>query len=125
MPDAVLIVEVPSLRVLFANQFAETIGTEQLGRPPKLTLNDLEGELLGPDGSAVARDAWPLIRASKGEKVTDARLTYMLPNGRSVALLVSAAPIQDTDGTVVAAVAIGREANEQDDAGSASLEDGL
>lgn len=125
MPDAVLIVEVPSLRVLFANQFAETIGTEQLGRPPKLTLDDLEGQVLRPDGSAVAREAWPLIRASKGEKVTDARLTYVLPNGRSVALLVSAAPIQDTDGKVVAAVAIGREATEQEDAASASLDDGL
>jgi hypothetical protein len=125
MPDAVLIVEVPSLRVLFSNQFAETIGTEQLGRPPKLTLDDLEGQVVGPDGAAVAREAWPLIRASKGEKVTDARLTYVLPNGRSVALLVSAAPIQDTDGKVVAAVAIGREATEQEDADSASLDDGL
>ena len=125
MPDAVLIVEVPSLRVLFSNQFAETIGSEQLGRPPKLTLDDLEGQVVGPDGSAVSRDAWPLIRASKGEKVTDARLTYVLPNGRSVALLVSAAPIQDTDGKVVAAVAIGREASEQEDADSASLDDGL
>ena len=125
MPDAVLIVEVPSLRVLFANQFAETLGAAQFGRPPKLAPNDVEGEVRRPDGSLYERDAWPLIRAAKGEKVTDARLVYVLPDGRSISLLVSAAPIQDTDGKVVAAVAIGREATEQDDAASASLDDGL
>jgi PAS domain-containing protein len=125
MPDAVLIVEVPSLRVLFANQFAEELGARQLGRPPKLGPNDVEGEVLRPDGSPYERDAWPLIRAAKGEKVTDARLLYVLPDGRSISLLVSAAPIQDTDGKVVAAVAIGREATEQEDAASASLDDGL
>ena len=35
MPDAVMIVEVPSLRVVFANQFAETLGARQLGRLPR------------------------------------------------------------------------------------------
>jgi PAS domain-containing protein len=125
MPDAVLIVEVPSLRVVFANQFAETLGARQLGRLPKLGVHDLEGDVLRPDGSRFERDAWPLIRATRGEKVTDAELDYVLPDGRSVSLIVSAAPIEDEHGNVVAAVAIGREVSEQDDSESASLDTGL
>jgi hypothetical protein len=125
MPDAVLIVEVPSLRVVFANKYAETLGASRLGRPPKLDLDEMEGEVLRPDGSPYERDAWPLIRATKGEKVTDAPLVYVLPDGRSVSLLISAAPIEDEDGKVVAAVAIGREVAQQEDADSASLDRGL
>jgi hypothetical protein len=79
MPDAVMIVEVPSLRVVFANQFAETLGARQLGRPPKLDVNALEGDVLRPDGSTYERESWPLIRATKGEKVTDAELTTSYP----------------------------------------------
>jgi PAS domain-containing protein len=125
MPDAVLIVEVPSLRVVFANQFAETLGARQLGRLPRLSPADVEGDVLRPDGSPYDRESWPLIRATKGEKVTDDELTYVLADGRSVSLLVSAAPIEDEQGNVVAAVAIGREVSEQDDAESASLDSGL
>ena len=33
MPDAVQIVEVPSLRLLFANRIAETLTQETFGRP--------------------------------------------------------------------------------------------
>jgi PAS domain-containing protein len=125
VPDAVLIVEVPSLRIVFANEFAETFAARQLGRLPRLSPKDVPGEVRHPDGTPYDRDAWPLIRATKGEKVTDAQLVYVPPDGQSVSFVVSAAPIQDADGNVVAAVAIGREATEQEGAASASLKHGL
>jgi PAS domain-containing protein len=125
MPDAVLIVEVPSLRVLFANQFAESFAMERLGRPPRLGLAEVEGEVRHPDGSTYDREDWPIIRATRGEKVTDDPCTYVLADGRSVSLMISAAPIEDSDGKVVAAVAIGRDVTEQAEADSASLGEGL
>jgi PAS domain-containing protein len=121
MPDAVLIVEVPSLRVVFANRFAETITQRQLGRPANLDPSNVEGNVLRPDGSVYEREDWPLFRAARGEKVTDAPCTYVLPDGRALSLLLSAAPIEDTAGKIVSAVLIARDVTEQEDADSASL----
>ena len=125
MPDAVLIVEVPSLRVVFANRFAETLTQRQLGRSTRLNPSDIEGEVRRPDGSAYERDEWPLTRATKGEKVTDDPCIYVLPDGKAISLLISAAPIEDTAGKIVAAVMIGRDVSEQEGADSASLGEGL
>jgi PAS domain-containing protein len=125
MPDAVLIVEVPSLRVVFANRFAETLTQRQLGRPTNLDVANPEGEVRRPDGSIYPREEWPLTRATRGEKVTDDPCTYVLPDGKSISLLISAAPIEDAAGKVVAAVMIARDVSEQEDADSASLREGL
>ena len=125
MPDAVLIVEVPSLRVLFANRFAETLTEQRLGRPSKLGLSDLEGEVLHPDGRPFEQSEWPIMRATRGEKVADEECLYRLPDGSTMKLRISAAPVHDSDGGIVAAVAVGRDVSEQDRGDSASLERGL
>ena len=121
MPDAVLIVEVPSLRVLFANRFAETLTQQRLGRPSKLDLEDLEGEVLHPDGRRLEAFDWPIMRATRGEKVADEEVVYRLPDGTSMTLRISAAPVHDSDGGIVAAVAVGRDVSEQKRGDSASL----
>ena len=126
MPDAVMIVEVPSLKVLFANRYAETITQRSLGRPANLDLNHLEGEILYPDGRKYDdRADWPIMRATRGQKVSDEECVYVLPDGSSMTVLVSSAPVYDTEGHVVAAVAVARDVTEQDDADSASLRPGL
>jgi PAS domain-containing protein len=126
MPDAVLIVEVPTLRVVFANRFAETITQRQFGRPANLDPTAaVEGQVLRPDGSVFERDDWPLMRAARGDKVTDEACTYTLPDGRALSLLLSAAPIEDGEGHIVAAVLIARDVSEQEEPDSASLGEGL
>ena len=121
MPDAVMIVEVPSLRVLFANRFAEGLTEPHFGRSANLDLNSLEGEVLHPDGTPYERDDWPVMRAARGEKVADEECLYRLPDGASLRVRVSAAPVHDSDGAIVAAVAVGRDVSEQEGGDSASL----
>ena len=125
MPDAVLIVEVPSLQVLFANGFAKSITEQALGRPANLDLNAFEGAVLHPDGQEYERGEWPIMRATRGEKVADEEVLYRVADGASLRLRISAAPVYDPDGEIVAAVAVGRNITEQDPGDSASLDPGL
>ena len=125
MPDAVLIVEVPSLTVLFANRYAHTITESRLGRVANLDLNDVVGEVLHPDGRLLERAEWPIMRAIRGEKVADQECIYRLEDGSSLHLRVSAAPVYDSKGGIIAAVAVGRDISEQEAGDSASLEGGL
>jgi PAS domain-containing protein len=125
MPDGVLIVEVPSLRTVFANRYAETITERALGRPAKLDLNDVEGEVLHVDGRPYERDDWPIMRATRGEKVADEECRYRLPDGTEMTFRISSAPVFDPDGKIVAAVAVGRDVTEHKSGDSASLQGGL
>jgi PAS domain-containing protein len=125
MPDAVVIVEVPSLQVLFANGYAKGMTASSLGRPSNLDLNSLEGEVLRPDGQEYDRSQWPIMRATRGEKVADEEVVYRVADGTSMRLRISAAPVYDPDGEIVAAVAVGRDITEQEPGDSASLDLGL
>jgi len=125
MPDAVVIVEVPSLQILFANGYAKRMTEESLGRPSNLDLNTFEGEVLRPDGREYERSEWPIMRAIRGEKVADEEVLYRAADGTEVRLRISAAPVYDPDGEIVAAVAVGRDITEQERGDSASLELGL
>jgi PAS domain S-box-containing protein len=121
MPDAVQIVEVPSLKTVFANGYARTITERILGRRANLDLNLIEGEVLHPDGRRIERADWPLMRATRGEKVADQECVYRLPDGTSMKFRISSAPVYDADGGIVAAVAVGRDITEHEDPDSASL----
>ena len=121
MPDAVVIVEVPSLKTVFANRYAETITERTFGRLSKLDLNEVEGEVLHPDGRLYERADWPIMRATRGEKVADEECVYRLPDGAQMTFRISSAPVFDPDGAIVAAVAVGRDITEQDGGDSASL----
>jgi PAS domain-containing protein len=125
MPDAVVIVEVPSLEVLFANGYAKGMMEGVVGRPSNLDLNTFEGEVLRPDGREYERAQWPIMRATRGEKVADEEVVYRVADGSSMRLRISAAPVYDPDGEIVAAVAVGRDVTEQERADSASLDTGL
>ena len=125
MPDAVVIVEVPSLEVLFANSYAKGMMESTLGRPSNLDLNTFEGEVLHPDGREYERRQWPIMRATRGEKVADEEVLYRVADGSAMRLRISAAPVYDPDGEIVAAVAVGRDITEQEPGDSASLDTGL
>ena len=60
--------------------------------------------MLRPDGSPYDRDDWPILRATRGEKVADEELVYRLPDGNSIRLRLGTAPVYGPDGDIVAAV---------------------
>jgi len=96
-----------------------------LGRPSNLDLNTFDGEVLHPDGREYERAQWPIMRATRGEKVADEEVLYRVSDGSSMRLRISAAPVYDPDGEIVAAVAVGRDITEQARGDSASLDTGL
>ena len=120
-----MFVEVPSLKTVFANRYAETMTEQSFGRPSKLDLNDIEGDVLHRDGRPYERNDWQIMRATRGEKVADEECVYRLPDGTQMIFRISSAPVYDPDGEIVAAVAVGRDITEQDRRDSASLEPGL
>jgi len=61
--------------------------------------------LAHPDGTAVAVDDTPLMRAVGGEHVDGMEAVIPLPDGTHRALLLHARPLHDTTGTLIGAVA--------------------
>jgi PAS domain-containing protein len=110
---------------VFANRYAETITERVFGRRANLDVKAVTGQAFHPDGTPFERDDWPLMRATRGEKVADEELVYRLPDGTALRLLLSAAPVYDGEGHVVAAVVVGRDITQQDPGDSASLKRGL
>ncbi len=104
MPAGVVLAEAPSGRFILVNEQAHNmLGTtlgEQIG---------LHGRYhaLHPDGSRFGPDDWPLARALKFGEVAVGREVQIVANGHPEpkTLLLNAAPIRDSHGTIVAAVA--------------------
>jgi PAS domain S-box-containing protein len=75
-------------------------------KPPK-TRDELEGdfEFANPDGSPLAPDETPLVRAMRGEVVRDVEMIGRnLRTGKSVHLLSGSAPIRNEEGDIAAVI---------------------
>jgi PAS domain S-box-containing protein len=92
-------------------------GQELLGKPH--TGNSLEEvakewSVFREDGeTAMPLEEFPLVRALGGEIVQDAELLQVNADGRKLPLLCNAAPIRDTAGQIIAAVATWRDISER------------
>lgn len=107
MPEAVVLAMPPDGRVVAENQAA----VERLGR---LTGNELEGDITKrlslPEGDPLDNEHCPIQRALRtGEIVSGVELVAHGPNGTSLPVLVSAAPVRENGGPVVAVVAVIRD----------------
>jgi PAS domain S-box-containing protein len=100
----VIITEAPSGRLLHGNRFAEQL----FGRPlvPAGTVMQYDAyQGLHPDGRPYRPHEWPTARTvAFGEVVTDEEILIPHPDGSRRTALVSAKPIRDRTGRVVAAV---------------------
>ena len=105
-PVAIGIAEAPSGRFLFLNAEAERL----LGWRPSVSTaggghSGWEG--FHPDGRAVAPHEWPLARAMhNGEVVRNAVVRIDRPDGAAIEIASNAAPVRDSRGDIIAAVAI-------------------
>ena len=106
IPAGVIISEAPGGRVLFGNERMEEI----LGHPivaPKNVADYVVWRGFHPDGRPYAPHEWPLARAiTSGEVVTGEEIHIERPDGRRLALLISAAPIRDRLGKILAGIVV-------------------
>jgi PAS domain S-box-containing protein len=103
LPTGVLVAEVPSGRITIRNEAADRL----LGASPAGSLTAASSfQALHPDGRPYMPEEWPLARASAlGEVVVDEELVLRRADGERRTLLVSAAPVHDPTGRVMAAAA--------------------
>ncbi|MCL5996680.1 MAG: ATP-binding protein [Chloroflexi bacterium] len=113
MPAGLFIAEAPSGRLLLANKQAELIW-----RQPFVPLANVRQyssyKAFHLDGHPYAPEEWPLARAiQSGEVVTGEEIDFIAGDGTHGMLSVSAAPIQDRHGRIVAGVMTFADVTEQ------------
>ena len=107
MPEAVVLVAPDNGRVIAENQAAIDLLGSQLVEQAGDRLVD---RLLLPDGGSPDPESLPIeIAKRSGEIVTGVELIVRKPDGAEVPVLVSAAPVLDANGPVVAIVAVFRD----------------
>ena len=92
-------------RFTFANAAARRMAL----RDPEDTTLDMTPEVWGvahyPDGSRIPREEWSMARALRGETTVGREARMVRPDGSHYDVLISAAPLNSTDGRLVGAVA--------------------
>jgi len=106
LPTAVFVVEAPSGRVLALNDAVARVWGEP--RPHTGAVEDYSNEWVGYhlDGRRILSEEWPIARAARGEVVADWCGDIDRADGSRARIEVSAAPVRDADGRIVAAVAV-------------------
>jgi two-component system CheB/CheR fusion protein len=108
MPTAVVMVEAPGGRLLFANKQAETLFNHSFpipvpGDPIPAFYPTLAGRHVG--GEAYRAEDWPMARAlATNAVIVDEEVTVEDSEGRDRSLLMNAAPVRDAQGKAVAVV---------------------
>src|SRR5262249_28554228 len=105
LPCGVVLVEAPTGRTVLASDRALQI----LGFSPVITgqLSEAGWKEPHPDGRPYRPEDWPLTRSLlSGEQIRDERLTLVRPDGATVDVALSCAPIRGQDGTIVAALGV-------------------
>jgi PAS domain S-box-containing protein len=105
MPEGVVVVDAPSGRLLMANRHAEMLLHSSLR--PGTTLEESSAlRAKHPNGRAFALSERPMIRAIRdGETAMGEEIRVPQTDGGQACLAVSAAPVRDREGRIVAGVA--------------------
>jgi PAS domain S-box-containing protein len=113
VPVGVIISEAPAGRVLYGNERMEQI----LGHPivpPKNVAEYVVWRGFHPDGRPYEPHEWPLARAiTTGEVVSGEEIHIERADGKRLALLVSAAPIRNRFGKILAGIIVDQDITEQ------------
>ncbi|HZF68124.1 MAG TPA: PAS domain S-box protein [Gemmatirosa sp.] len=106
LPVGAVIVEAPTGRLLIANARVHELFGDRVA-DSELSSYSEHWTGFHPDGTRYALDAWPLARAvAAGETVRDEPIRFRrADDGGLVDTVVSAAPVRDASGAIVAAVA--------------------
>jgi PAS domain S-box-containing protein len=104
MPAGVVIAEAPSGRVMLGNEQIERIWRHEV--LPSGSIDDyVDWQGFHADGRPLKNHEWPMARAIElGETVVDDQIEIVRGDGTRGTILVSAAPIREDGGTVIAGV---------------------
>jgi len=99
LPTAVVMIQAPGGRLLFANGQAVALSNKTSPAPH-------EGDATLAFGSeGFPADDWPLVRAlATNESANDQEIIVESTDGNELSLLMNAAPLRDADGTTMAVV---------------------
>lgn len=112
MPDAVVIVEAASGRILHSNRRAREM-CERLGRAAPDELTD-DWLILHPDNGPYRVEEWPLVRSiGLGERVVGEEYFTVLADRSRMIVRCSSSPIYDDDGELVAGVLVMADITDQ------------
>ena len=112
MPAAVVIAEAPSGRLVLGNgQVARIFGDATPGAPALSAYASQAG--FHDDGRPVESHEWPLARAVAGERVDGEEYRYPRPDEPEAWVRVSAGPVRDRDGQIVAGVAVAEDVTQR------------
>ncbi|MEP6893738.1 MAG: GAF domain-containing protein, partial [Gaiellaceae bacterium] len=105
LPTGVVIAEAPSGRILLSNaQFAVLWG-EPVQRADDFS-DYAQFRGFHPDGRVYQQEEWPIARSvMRGESIVSERIDIEVPSGRLITIDVSATPVHDGSGRVVAGIA--------------------
>jgi signal transduction histidine kinase len=84
-----------------------TAGAMMIGVPTNSNIADDYRRMtwsIYEDGKLIPRERFPLVRASRGERVYPHEVEVMLPTGRRLSVLSSASPFHDAQGKISGAV---------------------
>ncbi|HWD74983.1 MAG TPA: SpoIIE family protein phosphatase [Solirubrobacteraceae bacterium] len=113
LPVGVMLAEAPSRQVVLGNeQASEILGHGILPHRSSGEYDDYQ--LFTLDRQRVKREDGPLARAIRlGETVEDQDMLYRTASGRLIPVRISASPIRDEDGEIVAGVLVLQDVSER------------
>ncbi|GFO53740.1 hypothetical protein GMSM_07470 [Geomonas sp. Red276] len=104
MPVGVMIAEAPGGKLLYDNLKSHEILRQEV-TPVERVADFAQWKLRRLDHSLMPLDAYPIVRALRGEEVREEEVEIERDDGTLAYLIVNAAPIRDPAGQVVAALA--------------------
>jgi len=113
MPMAVVVAEAPTGRLLFANKRLDEVWRHSFKLAAGIG-NDSQHFGFHKDGRPYEGDDWPLARAIlKGEITVGEEIDAILGDGSRGIIRVSAAPVRDREGRIVAGVGLAENVTER------------
>nr|MDQ3640900.1 SpoIIE family protein phosphatase [Actinomycetota bacterium] len=113
MPAGLIVAEAPSGRVVLGNRQLERILRHPVSAGGELS-DPRAYAGFHPDGQAYQAHEWPLARTIRtGEVIEAEAIQYRLPDGTFATIEISAAPVRDATGGIVAGVVTFRDVTER------------
>lgn len=104
LPAAVIIANAPNAEVMFQNEAVRTLLGVDAANPSRIRQFWRATQVKSRSGEILPVSDWPAMRALGGETIVGEELRLELPGGRTLPILIGAAPIRDDEDRITGAV---------------------